>query len=58
MTETTTERKAREKKDIKRKKRKLHKKWKKYLADSRLTPEEQNRRAKVYTRRGERVPND
>lgn len=58
MAETTSERKARERRDIKRKKRKLEKKWKRYLDDSKLSSEEQKRRAKVFTRRGEKVPND
>lgn len=56
MTETTAERKARERKDLKRKKKRLHRQWKSYLADSRLTPEEQKRRANFFTRRGEEVP--
>ena len=38
------------------KKKSLHKKllaeWKRYLADSRLTPEQQNKRAKEFTRKG------
>jgi hypothetical protein len=57
MIETTSERKARERKDLERKKKKLRKKWKTYLSDSRLSPEEQKRRAKVFTRRGMKVPN-
>ena len=56
MTETTKERKARERKNLKRKKKKLHKQWKLYLADSRLTPEEQKRRAKIFTHKVEKVP--
>lgn len=58
MTETTSERKAREREDIIRKKKKLYKKWKKYLSDSRLTPSEQKRRAKTFTYRGDKVPRD
>lgn len=58
MTETTKERKARERQDLKRKKRKLYKKWRKYLSDSRLSSEEIGKRAKSFTNRGEKVPND
>lgn len=58
MSETTSERKARERKDLDRKKKKLHKEWKKYLDDSRLSSEEQKRRAKDFTRRGMKVPKE
>lgn len=58
MTETTKERKARERQDIKRKKRKLHKKWRKYLSDSRLSREEIQKRAKTFTNQRKKVPND
>jgi len=37
--------------------KKLLKAWKRYLADSRLTPDEQNRRAREFTRKGMKVPN-
>jgi hypothetical protein len=57
MTETSSERKARERKDLDRKKKKLHKKWKKYLSDSKLPSEEQKRRAKDFTRHRMKVPN-
>lgn len=36
--------------------KKLMKEWKRYLADSRLTHEEQIRRAKEFTRKGMKVP--
>lgn len=37
--------------------KKLLKQWKAYLADSRLSPEEQSKRAKEFTRKGMK-PND
>ena len=49
MTETTKERKARKRKNLKRKRKRLHRQWKSYLGDSRLTPEEQKRRA-IFSR--------
>ena len=55
VTETTTERKVRERKNLKRKRKRLHRQWKSYLSDSRLTPEEQKRRAIFFTR-CEKIP--
>ena len=37
-----------------RTKKKLLKQWKQYLSNSRLTPEQQNKRAKEFTRKGMR----
>lgn len=37
--------------------KKLLREWRRYLADSRLTPEEQSRRAREFTRKGMKVPN-
>lgn len=58
MTETTSECKARERKNLDRKKKKLHKEWKKYLTDSKLSSEEQKRRAKDFTRHRMKVPKE
>jgi hypothetical protein len=38
--------------------KKLLLEWKRHLADSRLTPEQQNKRAKEFTRKGMKVPYD
>lgn len=38
--------------------KKLLSQWKRYLVNSRLTPEQQNKRAKEFTRKGMKVPND
>jgi len=38
--------------------KKLLAEWKRYLANSRLTPEEQNKRAREFTRKGMKAPND
>jgi hypothetical protein len=38
--------------------KKLLSQWKSYLANSRLTPQEQSKRAKEFTRKGMKVPND
>jgi hypothetical protein len=32
--------------------------WKRYLENSRLSPAEQNKRAKEFTRKGMNAPND